>query len=137
MGYFGPKFNMVNYNTMNSNQLIREIGLYLFLACVGLGTGKVFVDTVVSESGLLWIGYGLAMTMIPILLGGIIGRCAFHINFFTLMGALAGANTSSHALAYVSDMTQSESPSVGYSTVYPFAMLLRIITIQVMIFALG
>lgn len=137
MGYFGPKFNVVNYNTMNSNQLIREIGLYLFLACVGLGTGKVFVDTVVSESGLLWIGYGLAMTMIPILLGGIIGRYAFHINFFTLMGALAGANTSSHALAYVSDMTQSESPSVGYSTVYPFAMLLRIITIQVMIFALG
>ncbi|MBM6992433.1 MAG: putative transporter, partial [Prevotella sp.] len=137
IGYFGPKYNLVNYNTISSNLMLRELGLYIFLACVGLGTGKAFVDTIVSESGLIWIGYGLAITMIPIIIGGLIGRYVFHINFFTLMGVLAGANTNSPALAYANDMTQSDSPSVGYSTVYPLAMFLRIVTVQIMIFALG
>lgn len=137
VGYFGPKYNLVNYNTLNSNLMLRELGLYIFLACVGLGTGKVFVDTIVSESGLRWIGFGLAITMIPVIVGGLIGRLVFHINFFTLMGVLAGANTNTPALAYANDMTQSDAPAVGYSTVYPFAMFLRIVTIQIMIFALG
>ena len=97
----------------------------------------MFVDTIASESGLQWIGYGLAITMIPVIIGGLIGRLVFHINFFTLMGVLAGANTNSPALAYANEMTQSDSPSVGYSTVYPFAMFLRVVTIQIMIFALG
>ena len=75
--------------------------------------------------------------MIPILIGGLIGRLVFHINYFTLLGVLAGANTNSPALAYANDLTQSDSPAVGYATVYPFAMFLRIVTIQIMIFALG
>lgn len=137
IGYFGPKYNLVNYNTLSSNLMLREWGLYIFLACLGLGTGRVFVDTIASESGLQWIGYGLAITMIPVIIGGLIGRLVFHINFFTLMGVLAGANTNSPALAYANEMTQSDSPSVGYSTVYPFAMFLRVVTIQIMIFALG
>ncbi len=137
IGYFGPKYNLVNYNTLSSNLMLRELGLYIFLACIGLGTGREFMNTIVSESGLLWIGYGLAITMIPIILGGLIGRFVFHINFFTLMGVLAGANTNPSALAYANDMTQSDSPAVGYSSVYPFAMFLRIVTIQIMIFALG
>lgn len=137
IGYLGPKYNLVTYNTISANLMIRRLGLCIFLACVGLGTGKDFVSTIASESGMQWILYGLAITMLPILIGGLIGRLVFHINYFTLMGVLAGANTNPPALAYANDMTQSDSPAVGYSSVYPYAMFLRIITIQIMIFALG
>ena len=137
IGYFGPKYNFVNYSTMSANLMLREVGLYLFLACIGLGTGKDFVTSLATPQGLQWIGYGLAITMIPILIGGLIGRLVFHINYFTLLGVLAGANTNSPALAYANDLTQIDSPAVGYATVYPFAMFLRIVTIQIMIFALG
>jgi putative transport protein len=118
IGYFGPKYNFVNYSTMSANLMLREVGLYLFLACIGLGTGKDFVTSLATPQGLQWIGYGLAITMIPILIGGLIGRLVFHINYFTLLGVLAGANTNSPALAYANDLTQSDSPAVGYATVY-------------------
>ncbi len=137
IGYFGPKYNFVNYSTLNANLTLREVGLYIFLACIGLGTGKDFVSTITTAQGLHWMGYALAITMIPILIGGVIGRLVFHINFFTLMGVLAGTNTNSPALAYANGLTQSDAPTVGYSTVYPFALFLRIVTIQIMIFALG
>lgn len=137
IGYFGPKYNFVNYSTLNANLTLREVGLYIFLACIGLGTGKDFVNTITTAQGLHWMGYALAITMIPILIGGVIGRLVFHINFFTLMGVLAGTNTNSPALAYANGLTQSDAPTVGYSTVYPFALFLRIVTIQIMIFALG
>lgn len=137
IGYFGPKHNLVTYNTISANLMIREIGICIFLACVGLGTGKDFIATVASESGMTWLLYGLAITMIPILIGGIIGRFVFHINYYTLMGVLAGANTNPSALAYASEMTQTDSPSVGYANVYPFAMFLRIVTIQIIIFVFG
>ena len=137
IGYFGPKYNLVTYNTISANLMLRRFGLCIFLACVGLGTGEDFVQTIVSQSGMQWILYGLLITMLPILFGGIIGRYVFHINYFTLVGVLAGAHTNPPALAYVNDMTQSDSPSVGYSTVYPFAMFLRILTIQMMIFVFG
>ncbi len=135
--HFGPKYNLVTYNTISANMMIREIGICIFLACVGLGTGKDFVDTLVSESGLMWVAYGMVMTMVPILLGGLIGRYVFHINFYTLTGVLAGANTNPLALAYISENTSVDTPAIGYANVYPFAMFLRIITIQIIIFALG
>jgi putative transport protein len=81
---------------------------------------------------LQWIGYGIIMTMAPILIGGIIGRYAFHINYYTLIGVLSGGNTNPPALAYANDRTASDTPAVGYATVYPFAMLLRIISIQIL-----
>lgn len=137
IGYFGPKYNLVTYNTISANLMVRELGLCIFLACVGLGTGKDFVETVATQSGLYWVLYGLIITMLPVLVGGLIGRFVFHINYFTLMGVLAGANTNPPALAYANDMTESDSPTVGYSTVYPFAMFLRIIVIQIMIFVFG
>lgn len=137
IGYFGPKHNLVTYNTISANLMLRRLGLCIFLACVGLGTGEDFVHTIVSQSGLQWISYGLAITMLPVIIGGIIGRYIFHINYFTLMGVLAGAHTNPPALAYINETTQSDSPSVGYSTVYPFAMVLRILTIQIMIFIYG
>ena len=94
IGYFGPKYNLVTYNTISANLMLREIGICIFLACVGLGTGEQFIQTVASESGLTWILYGIAITMIPIILGGIIGKLVFHINYYTLLGVLAGANTN-------------------------------------------
>jgi len=137
IGYFGPKHNLVTYNTISANLMLREIGICIFLACVGLGTGEQFIETVATERGLIWILYGIAITMIPMLLGGIIGRYAFHINYFTLLGVLAGANTNPSALAYVRDQTSADAPTVGYANVYPFAMFLRIVTIQIIIFVFG
>ena len=132
MGYFGPRYHLVTYNTISANMMLREMGINLFLACVGLGAGQDFFRTLINEQGLQWIGYGLIITMIPILLGGIIGRYAFHLNYYTLIGVLSGGNTNPPALAYANDRTASDTPSVGYATVYPFAMLLRIISIQIL-----
>ena len=137
IGYFGPKYNLVTYNTISANLMLREIGICIFLACVGLGTGEQFIQTVASESGLTWIIYGIAITMIPIILGGIIGKFVFHINYYTLLGVLAGANTNPSALAYVREQTSADAPTVGYANVYPFAMFLRIVTIQIIIFVFG
>ena len=137
IGYFGPKYNLVTYNTISANLMLREVGICIFLACVGLGTGEQFMQTVVSESGMTWIGYGVAITMIPVILGGIIGKYLFHINYYTLLGVLAGANTNPSALAYVRDQTSVDAPNVGYANVYPFAMFLRIVTIQILIFVFG
>lgn len=137
IGYFGPKYNLVTYNTISANLMLREIGICIFLACVGLGTGEQFIQTVASESGLTWILYGIAITMIPIILSGIIGKLVFHINYYTLLGVLAGANTNPSALAYVREQTSADAPTVGYANVYPFAMFLRIVTIQIIIFVFG
>lgn len=137
IGFLGPKFHLITYNTISSNLMIREIGLCIFLACVGLGTGKEFIDTVFNGNGLTMVGYGAIITMLPLLVGGLIGRYAFHLNYYTLIGVLAGANTNPPALRYANDLTASDSPAVAYSTVYPFAMFLRIITIQILILTLG
>ncbi len=137
IGFLGPKFHLITYNTISSNLMIREIGLCVFLACVGLGTGKEFIDTVFNGNGLAMVGYGAIITMLPLLIGGLIGRYAFHLNYYTLIGVLAGANTNPPALRYANDLTASDSPAVAYSTVYPFAMFLRIITIQILILTLG
>ena len=137
VGYFGPKYNLVTYNTISANLMLREVGICIFLACVGLGTGEQFMQTVMTESGMTWIVYGIAITMIPVILGGIIGKSLFHINWYTLLGVLAGSNTNPSALAYVRDQTSVDAPNVGYANVYPFAMFLRIVTIQILIFVFG
>ena len=137
IGFLGPRFHLITYNTISSNLMIREIGLCIFLACVGLGTGKEFIDTVFNGNGLAMGGYGAIITMLPLLIGGLIGRYAFHLNYYTLIGVLAGVNTNPPALRYANDLTASDSPAVAYSTVYPFAMFLRIITIQILILTLG
>ena len=137
IGFLGPKFHLITYNTISSNLMIREIGLCIYLACVGLGTGKEFIDTVFNGNGLAMVGYGAIITLLPLLIGGLIGRYAFHLNYYTLIGVLAGANTNPPALRYANDLTASDSPAVAYSTVYPFAMFLRIITIQILILTLG
>lgn len=133
IGYFGPRYHLVTYNTISANMMLREMGINIFLACVGLGAGPDFFRTLITDQGLQWIGYGLIITILPILLGGIIGRFGFHINYYTLMGVLAGGNTNPPALAYSNNITASDMPSAGYATVYPFAMFLRIISIQILV----
>ena len=117
MGYFGPRYHLITYNTISANMMLREIGITMFLACVGLGAGSDFFHTLINEQGLAWIGYGMILTMLPILLGGIIGRYFFHINYYTLMGVLAGGNTNPPALAFSNSLTTSDLPSAGYATV--------------------
>lgn len=137
IGYFGPKYHLVTYNTISGNLMIRQVGICLFLACVGIGAGKDFFATVPTMVGLQWFAYGLLITLIPLILGAVIGRYVLHLNFYTLLGVLSGANTNPPALSYASGLTSSDTPSVGYATVYPFAMFLHIIVIQVLVMALA
>jgi putative transport protein len=137
IGYFGPKYRLVTYNTISANLMLRSVGICLFLASVGLGAGRSFFSTALTMEGLQWFGYGLIITMLPILLGGIIGRYWFHLNYYTLIGVLAGSCTNPPALQYATGTTQSDSPSVGYASVYPFVTFLRIVTIQIMVLCLA
>ena len=134
---FGPQYKMITYTTMSANLMVREIGISLFLACVGLGAGKGFIETVVNEGGYVWIGYGAIITVIPLLITGLIGRYGCKLNYYTLNGVLSGANTNPPALAYSNDLTSCDAPAVGYATVYPLAMFLRVLTAQLLILSLS
>ncbi|KAA6303531.1 MAG: Aspartate/alanine antiporter [Candidatus Ordinivivax streblomastigis] len=130
---FGPKYHLVTYTTLSANLMLREIGICLFLACVGLGAGENFVSTIVNDGGWSWIGYGLIITLVPLLIIGIIGRSVFKINYYTLMGLLAGSTTDPPALAYSNAAAGNDAPAVSYATVYPFTMFLRVLTAQLLI----
>ncbi|GHT72558.1 putative transporter [Bacteroidia bacterium] len=130
---FGPKYHLVTYTTMSANLMLREIGICLFLACVGLGAGEDFVSTLVDKSGFAWIGYGVIITIIPLLTVGIIGRSVFKLNYYTLMGLLAGSTTDPPALAYSNASAGNDAPAVSYATVYPFTMFLRVLCAQLLI----
>ena len=134
---FGPQYKMITYTTMSANLMVREIGISLFLACVGLGAGKGFIETVVNEGGYVWIGYGAIITVIPLLITGLIGRYGCKLNYYTLIGVLSGANTNPPAPAYSNDLTSCDAPAVGYATVYPLAMFLRVLTAQLLILSLS
>ena len=133
IGRFGYKMKLVTYTTMSANLMLREIGLVLFLASVGIKAGENFVQTVVEGDGLLYVGCGFLITVIPLLIMGVIGRLKFKLNYFTLMGLIAGSNTDPPALAYSNQSCNNDAPAVGYSTVYPLAMFLRILTAQLLI----
>ena len=130
---FGPHYKLVTYTTMSANLMLREVGIALFLACVGLGAGEGFVHTVLYEGGYHWIGYGFLITVLPLLIVGIFARKVFKINYYTLMGLSAGAMTDPPALAYSNETAGNDMPSVGYATVYPLTMFLRILTAQLLI----
>lgn len=133
IGAFGPKWHLVTYTTSSANLMIREIGIALFLAAVGFGAGKSFVPTLLG-GGYVWIGYGVIITLLPLLLIGIIGRKWMKFDYFTLMGLLAGSTTDPPALAYATQQSsQNDRAAVAYSTVYPLTMFLRVLTGQLMI----
>ena len=134
---FGPQYKLITYTTISANLMVREIGISLFLACVGLGAGKGFIETIINEGGYIWIGYGAIITVLPLLIVGFIGRYVFKLNYYTLIGVLSGATTNPPALAYSNDLTSCDAPAVGYATVYPLTMFLRVLTAQLLILSLG
>lgn len=133
IGKFGYKFKLVTYTTTSANMMLREIGLVLFLASVGIKAGAGFWETVIQGDGLKYVYTGFLITIIPILLVGVIARVYFKLNYFTIMGMIAGTYTDPPALAYANSSCSREAPAVGYSTVYPLAMFLRIFTAQLIV----
>lgn len=133
IGRYGYKVHLVTYTTTSANLMLREIGLVLFLASVGIKAGAGFWDTVVQGDGLKYVGTGFLITVIPILIIGTIARVKFKFNYFTIMGMLAGTYTDPPALAYANSVCSKEAPAVGYSTVYPLSMFLRIFTAQLIV----
>lgn len=131
IGRFGYRIKLVTYTTTSANMMLREMGLVLFLASVGIKAGAGFVDTVVQGDGLLYVLTGFLITVIPILIVGPIARLKFKFNYFTIMGMIAGTYTDPPALAYANASCTKEAPAVGYSTVYPLSMFLRIFTAQI------
>ena len=130
---FGYHYKLITYTTQSANFMLREIGITLFLACVGLGAGDGFVDTIVNNGGFAWIGYGFIITFLPLIIIGSIARYFFKVNYFTLMGLIAGSTTDPPALAYSNATAGNDAPAVGYATVYPLTMFLRVLTAQLMI----
>ncbi|MDR3260747.1 MAG: putative transporter [Tannerella sp.] len=130
---FGYRYKLVTYTTMSANLMLREIGITIFLACVGVDAGDGFVETVIYKGGFAWIGYGLVITVVPLLIVGTVARCFYKLNYFTLMGLLAGSATDPPALAYSNATAGNDAPAVGYATVYPLTMFLRVLTAQLLI----
>jgi putative transport protein len=136
IGRFGYKLKLVTYTTMSANLMLREIGIVLFLASVGIEAGGRFVSTVLHGDGLWYVLYGFLITVVPLLVVGIIARLRCKVNYFTLMGLIAGSNTDPPALAYANQTAGNDAPAVGYSTVYPLVMFLRIMAGQVILLLL-
>lgn len=133
IGRFGHRMKLNTYTTTSANMMLREIGLVLFLASVGVKAGAHFWDTVVEGDGLMYVLTGFLITVLPILIVGVIARLKFHFNYFTIMGMMAGTCTDPPALAYANSVCSREAPAIGYSTVYPLSMFLRIFTAQLIV----
>ena len=136
LGRYGSLFRLVTYTTSSANLMMREIGIALFLASVGLAAGENFVAALLVGNGWLYVGLGLFVTIIPLLIVGIIARKFFHINYHSIVGLLAGATTDPPMLAYAATLSEKNSSAVAYSTVYPLAMFLRILTGQLILLAM-
>jgi putative transport protein len=133
VGRIGP---LVWYMPTTANLAFRELGIVLFLACVGLKAGEKFFQIVFTNEGLQWLGIGLVITILPILLVGLAARAFFKLNFTVISGLLAGSMTDPPALAFANAISSSDAPSVAYATVYPLTMLLRIVVVQVLLLLL-
>ena len=133
IGRYGYKIHLVTYTTTSANMMLREIGLVLFLASVGIKAGAGFWNTVTEGDGMLYVLTGFLITVIPILIVGPLARLRLKLNYFTIMGMIAGTYTDPPALAYANSSCSKEAPAVGYSTVYPLSMFLRIFMAQTII----
>ena len=133
IGRYGYKIHLVTYTTTSANMMLREIGLVLFLASVGIKAGAGFFETVIEGDGLLYVLTGFLITIIPILIIGPIARLRYQFNYFTIAGMIAGTYTDPPALAYANSICSKEAPALGYSTVYPLSMFLRIFTAQIIV----
>lgn len=133
MGRFGHKFKVVTYTTFSANMMLREVGISLFLAAVGIASGAGFVDTVLNKGGFAWIGYGLIITFVPMIAGAAIGRFCFNFNYFQIMGLIAGCGTNPSGLAYSNSISPINQQAVSYATIYPLVMFLRVLTPQLLV----
>lgn len=117
--------------------MVREIGIALFLAGVGLGAGQDFVSTVIDGGGYKWIGYGAVITVVPVIVAALLGRLVFKFDYFTLIGILSGSTTNPPALAYSNATANNDMPAVGYATVYPLTMFMRVLSAQLLVISLS
>lgn len=136
LGYWGPHIRLVTYTTHSANLMLREMGIALFLASVGLSAGGKFVSALLEGNGLLYIGSGLVITIVPLLIIGVIARIKFKLNYHSIVGLLAGATTDPPTLAYANTLSEKDCSAIAYSTVYPLAMFLRILTGQLVLILL-
>ena len=132
---FGYKARLITYTSSSASLLLRELGICLFLASVGISAGKGFADAVFNTTGMWWVIWGFIITVVPLRLGGAIARKVYKINFLHIMGLMSGSYTDPPALAYGSNSTQSDAPAVAYSTVYPLTMFLRVVSAQILVLA--
>lgn len=130
---YGHKFHLVTYTNSSANLLLREIGICLFLASVGIAAGKDFAATVFNARGLTWVAYGFIITVLPLLAVGIVARAKYKMNYFVICGMLSGNYTDPPALAYGNKIAGNDAPAVAYSTVYPLTMFMRVIAAQIII----
>lgn len=133
IGAYGHKFHLVTYTNSSANLLLREMGICLFLASVGIAAGKDFFATVFNAQGALWVGYGVIITVIPLIVIGIIARVKYKLNYFYIIGMMSGSYTDPPALAYANKFANNDAPAVAYSTVYPLTMFMRVIAAQLVI----
>ena len=136
LGYWGPHFKLITYTTHSANLMLRELGISLFLASVGLSAGERFVNAFINGNGPLYVTTGLVITVVPLLITGIVARIKFKMNYHLIVGLLAGATTDPPTLAYANTISEKDSSAIAYSTVYPLAMFLRILTGQIVLLAL-
>jgi putative transport protein len=134
---FGYKIKLVTYTSSSASLLMREIGICLFLASVGIASGAGFADTVFNYTGMWWVIWGFMITVIPLLVVGCIARGVYKINLLTIMGLFGGGMTDPPALAYANNSTGNDAPAVAYSTVYPLTMFLRVVAAQVLVLCLA
>ncbi|MDE6191036.1 MAG: putative transporter [Muribaculum sp.] len=134
---FGYKIKLVTYTSSSASLLMREIGICLFLASVGIASGAGFADTVFNYTGMWWVIWGFMITFIPLLIVGCIARGVYKINLLTIMGLFGGGMTDPPALAYANNSTGNDAPAVAYSTVYPLTMFLRVVAAQVLVLCLA
>jgi Predicted permease len=133
IGRFGPNFHLTTYTTAGANLMLREVGISLFLAAVGLSSGEHFVETVFTTNGLMWVGMGFAITIVPLLVVGCFARGFLKMDYFEIMGFIAGSTTDPPALAYANSSSNNDRSAIAYSTVYPLTMFLRVLTAQFLI----
>ena len=136
LGYWGPHFKLITYTTHSANLMLRELGIALFLASVGLSAGDRFVNAFINGNGPLYVALGLVITVVPLIITGVVARIRFKMNYHLIVGLLAGATTDPPTLAYANTISEKDSSAIAYSTVYPLAMFLRILTGQVVLLAL-
>ncbi len=130
---FGYKFKLVTYTSSSASMLMRELGICMFLASVGISSGQGFASTVFNTTGMWWVIWGFMITLLPLVVVGVIARGVYKINFLTIMGLMSGGCTDPPALAYANNSTGNDAPAVAYSTVYPLTMFLRVVAAQVLI----